>query len=136
LEIPLPDAGARHQLVELYGRGIDLRLEDPDRVVERTVGVTASFVKELMRKASLLAALATAEDVGETIVVTDAEVNAALDELMSEETSLTRRLLGGAASDDSPSRPGTEWLGTYRPGGAGWTSYVEGSEGGVWVDPD
>ncbi len=129
IEIPLPDADARRRLVELYGRGVDLRLADSDRAVERTAGVTASFVKELMRKASLLAALTAGDEAAGTIVVTDAEVNAALDELMSEETSLTRRLLGGAPANASP-RPGTEWLATFDPrdssaGGGVWTSYDE-----------
>jgi hypothetical protein len=118
IEIPLPDAGARRRLVELYGNGVDLRLDDADRVVERSEGVTASFVKELMRKASLLAALAAGDDAAGTIVVTDAEVNAALDELMSEETSLTRRLLGGGGSapgdrGGSSHRPGSEWLAAF-----------------------
>jgi ATPase family protein associated with various cellular activities (AAA) len=126
IEIPLPDADARRRLIELYGRGVDLRLEDPGRVVERTAGVTASFVKELMRKASLLAALGGGEEAG-TIVVTDAEVHSALDELMSEETSLTRRLLGGGGSGETPARPGAEWLSTFDPGAnpsaAGWASY-------------
>jgi AAA+ superfamily predicted ATPase len=122
IEIPLPDADARRRLVELYGRGVDLRLDDPDRVVERTNGVTASFIKELMRKAALGAALASGDDgPSGTIVVTDAEIRAALDELMSEETSLTRRLLGGSPAGES--RPGTEWLGAFEgePGAGGWT---------------
>jgi hypothetical protein len=128
VEIPLPDDEARRRLVDLYGRGIDLRLDDVDTVVERTAGVTASFVKELMRKAALRAALAgdgsagdgastggnrdgASDGEGGGIRVTDEHVSAALDELLSEETTLTRRLLGGAPhEDDAPPRPGTEWL--------------------------
>ena len=56
LEIPLPDDDARRRLIELYGRGLDLRVPDPGQVVAGTAGVTASFIKELMRKAGLLAA--------------------------------------------------------------------------------
>jgi ATP-dependent 26S proteasome regulatory subunit len=112
IEIPLPAEDARRRLIELYGRDIDLRLQDVERVVERTAGVTASFVKELMRKAALLAALGS-EGTGR-ITVSDQVINAALDELLAEETSLTRRLLGGAQrTDGAPSRPGTEWLASF-----------------------
>ena len=114
--------------MELYGRGIDLRLDDPDRVVEQTTGVTASFIKELLRKASLRAALTAApdEEPSDSITVTDVHINAALDELMSEETSLTRRLLGGGRSGEP--RPGTEWLEAFDEEGSsihGWASYEE-----------
>jgi ATP-dependent 26S proteasome regulatory subunit len=105
VEIPLPDAVARRRLIDLYGRGLDLRLDDPDAVVRRTEGVTASFVKELLRKAALVAL----EDGRER--VTDADVSAALDELLSEGATLTRVLLG-SGGDDQP-RPGTEWMGRF-----------------------
>ncbi len=105
VEIPLPDAAARRRLIELYGRGLDLRLEDPGAVVERTEGVTASFVKELLRKAALVAL----EDGREH--VTDADVSAALDELLSEGAALTRVLLG-SGGEDQP-RPGTEWIARF-----------------------
>jgi cell division protease FtsH len=116
IETPLPDADARRRLVDLYGRGIDLHLDDPDRVVQRTEGVTASFVKELMRKAALVAALRS-EGEGR-IRVTDEEVHAALDELLAEETSLTRRLLGGARGRDAADSPATDWL-------VGFTQYED-----------
>src|SRR5262249_22124356 len=89
-------------LLDLYGRGLDLRLEDADAVVERTEGVTASFVKELLRKATLVALEAGREH------VTDADVSEALDELLSEGAALTRKLLG-SGGDDQP-RPGSAWM--------------------------
>jgi hypothetical protein len=67
--------------------------------VRRTAGVPASFIKELLRKAALAAA-----EAGRTHV-TDADVNAVLDELLHETSALTRVLLGaerpgsGAAPD-------------------------------------
>jgi DNA polymerase III delta prime subunit len=105
VEIPLPDADARRRLIGLYGRGLDLRLERPDAVVERTEGVTASFVKELLRKATLVA-LEDGRD-----HVTDADVSAALEELLGEGAALTRVLLG-SGGDDQP-RPGTGWMGRF-----------------------
>jgi len=105
VEIPLPDAAARRRLLELYGRGLDLRLDDADVVVSRTEGVTASFMKELLRKAALVALEAGREH------VTDADVSAALDELLSEGAALTRVLLGSGGQDQP--RPGAEWMGRF-----------------------
>jgi ATP-dependent 26S proteasome regulatory subunit len=105
LHMPLPDDDGRLGLIRLYGGDLELRLEDPDTVVRRTAGVTASFVKELMRKAALIAAL-EADGTGAP-TVTDAHLGEALDELLSDESEMTRALLGGAATS---SRPGNEWL--------------------------
>ena len=56
VELPLPDGEGRRRLLELYGRGLDLGVKDVDGIVERTNGVTASFIKELLRRAALAAA--------------------------------------------------------------------------------
>jgi cell division protease FtsH len=106
VEIALPDDDARRRLIELYGRGLDLRIGDLTRVVERTSGVTASFIKELMRKAAVLAAVA--RDGAGRLAVDDEDVHRALDELLAEENTLTRVLLGGELR--AQRRPGTEWL--------------------------
>ena len=98
VELGLPDAEARGRLIALYGRGLSLQLQDADRVIERTEGVTASFVKELMRKAALVSAQSSDSD--GAIEVTDAHVAEALDELLSERSALTRALLGGSQPAD------------------------------------
>ena len=54
--LPLPDAGARRRLLQLYQGNLDLDLADLDAVIGRTEGVTASFLKELLRRAALNAA--------------------------------------------------------------------------------
>jgi ATP-dependent 26S proteasome regulatory subunit len=70
VEIGLPDAAALRRLIELFGRGLDLRLDSMDSIVAKTNGVAASLVKELLRKA---AAMAADEDNGSgRLVVTDA----------------------------------------------------------------
>ncbi len=56
VELPVPDADARRRLIELYQGRLVLELEDPDAPVRRTEGVTASFLKELLRRAALSAA--------------------------------------------------------------------------------
>lgn len=105
IEIPLPDAAARRRLIELYARGVDLEIANLDQAVARTAGATASFFKELVRKASL-AALEAGRD-----SVSDTDFSSALDELLSDTAALTRALLGHA---DQQERPGTgssrEWL--------------------------
>lgn len=96
VEIALPDAACRRRLLLRYGSGLDLRLERLDGLVARTEGVSAAFVKELLRKAALLAA----EEGGE-LIVTDAHVDRALDEL-SQGGALVGALLGA-------SRPATAY---------------------------
>jgi ATP-dependent 26S proteasome regulatory subunit len=120
VEIPLPDAASRLRLLDIYGRGIELRATDVDHVVERTAGVPASFVKEMTRRATLIAAergsaLTEAED-----------LHAAVDELMAAQEVLTRRLLGTEPRDGEPDdaeRAGDEGgVGAYP--GRGWFAYA------------
>jgi ATPase family associated with various cellular activities (AAA) len=109
-ELPLPDAEARRKLIALYQGSLVLDLSDPDDVITRTDGVTAAFLKELLRRAALLAAGAgPAHDgsgAGPPIRVTDAHLTAALDELLDAQGKLTRTLLGGrSAGQDAVIRP-------------------------------
>jgi len=89
--------------------------------VARTEGVTASFVKELVRKAALIAAR-TDEDQGR-LTVADGHVSEALDALLDEGAGLTRALLGivrdggeAAATLEPPPPPATSWF-AYAPHG-------------------
>jgi hypothetical protein len=71
-----------------------------DTVVARTDGVTAAFLKGLLREAALLAASADAAsdaDGSGPIRVTDTSLEAALDQLLGARSQLTRVLLGGQA---------------------------------------
>ena len=68
-----------------------------------TEGVAASFMKELMRKAALIAAERAPGD--GAIAVTDDDTRTALDELLSERGRLTRALLGGPGSGHRAVRP-------------------------------
>jgi hypothetical protein len=111
-EIPLPDAECRRRLISLYGEGLDLRLEDVGTIVARTDGTSASFIKELLRRATLLAA----EEGGE-LVVTDRHVFEALDELLVAGGTLTMRLLGGEPPPDAASRSWFEDTDPGPPGG-------------------
>jgi ATPase family associated with various cellular activities (AAA) len=97
VEIALPDGPARERLLALYGRGVPLELTGDDiaAAIERTDGVTASFLKELIRRA-LLEAL---HDTGLTNdaglpAVTGAHLARALDDLLDSAQGVTRTLLG------------------------------------------
>jgi hypothetical protein len=82
-------------------------------LIARTEGVTASFLKELLRRAAIYAAEdaagqgpGAAGDVGDAadgpLTVRDAHMNAALDELLDSRSRLTRALLGGYAAQGPP----------------------------------
>lgn len=88
VEVPKPDADCRERLLRLYASGTPLDLPSADRVVAATEGVTASFIKELVRRA----VLRQAEEGGP---LDEAVVQAVLTELMAERQTLTRTILGG-----------------------------------------
>jgi DNA polymerase III delta prime subunit len=98
LEIPLPDEGARMKLVRLYAQDVPLEAADEDDLVVRTDGLTGAFIKELMRQAGLRAAL-------EDRPPHSSDATAALEELLEERSTLTRRLLGQGA-DSANAAPG------------------------------
>jgi ATPase family associated with various cellular activities (AAA) len=93
-ELPLPDAAARRRLIELYQGNLVLDLAGEESIIEQTEGVTAAFLKELLRKAAVLSC--EEDEAGEgPIRVTDAHMAAALDQHVDSRNQLTRMLLGG-----------------------------------------
>jgi ATP-dependent 26S proteasome regulatory subunit len=100
LEIPLPDASARAKLVRLYAEDVPIDTPTEEDLVARTEGLTGAFIKELMRQAALRAALEDREP-------TSRDASAALDELLEERSTLTRRLLGQGADGAHGPRSGT-----------------------------
>lgn len=95
VEVPRPDADARARLLRLYARDVPL---DPDAAadtVRRTDGVTASFVRELVRRAVLAA--------GPTgpVRLDAATLGSTLDDLSAERSTLTAALLGGPSAHPS-----------------------------------
>lgn len=89
IEVPLPDRACRQRLFELYGQGLTLHLEQLPQLLDQTEGVSAAFIRELMRKAVLFAA-----DEGDAMIVEDRHIEEALRELVFEGGELTKRLLG------------------------------------------
>jgi hypothetical protein len=117
--LPLPDAAARRRLLRLYQGSLHIGRSGAAAVVARTDGVTASFIKELLRRAALHAAVQAdgrapapaqgpapasaalnghgagpATGPARTLRVTARHLNRALDELLDSRNDLTRVLLG------------------------------------------
>jgi ATPase family associated with various cellular activities (AAA) len=88
VEFPLPDPAARGRLIALFCRGVDAHLEDRASIVAATEGVSPAFLRELARKATLVAATAGSQQ------VTDEHFREALD-LLARGGSVTRAMLGG-----------------------------------------
>ncbi len=101
-ELPLPDTAARRKLLRLYQGNLIFDGVDIDDVVARTEGVTAPFLRELLRRAALRAAKAGGSDeAAGPIRVTGADVATALDQLLDSRGQLTRVLLGGRKDKES-----------------------------------
>ena len=97
VEIPRPDAARRERLLRLYARGLTIRA-DTAEVAAATDGVTASFIKELIRRTALVSLRA-----GERPPVLRGEYfTALLGEMDGEHHALTRALLGSDERDGEP----------------------------------
>jgi hypothetical protein len=107
--LELPDPEARRALLHLYSGALVVDESRLGSVVERTEGVTASFLKELLRRAALLAADQSSDaaresgpdsgpdmDAGPLAVSAD-QLDAALEELLDTRNAMTRTLLGGSS---------------------------------------
>ncbi|RJK95470.1 ATP-binding protein [Vallicoccus soli] len=113
VELGLPDERARRALLDLYTGSLRVEAGALDRAAARTEGVTASFLKELLRRAAVLAARRDAGGQG-ALDVSGADVDAALDELLDTRNAMTRALLGAG---DGASGPGGSGPGAPGPGG-------------------
>jgi ATP-dependent 26S proteasome regulatory subunit len=93
VHIELPDREARRRLVELYRGGLDVDLGRLDTVLDRTDGVTASFLKELLRRAAVFAADRDGS-VEAPLRVSADDLDAALEDLLHTRNEMTRAVLG------------------------------------------
>ena len=91
IEVPVPDEVGRKKLVQLYGRGLPLGETIVDEAAKRTKGVSAAFIKELMRR---IAQASLARDGGTTVETGD--IKEALDDMLFTGGKLNVKLLGGA----------------------------------------
>jgi ATP-dependent 26S proteasome regulatory subunit len=106
--LDLPDADARRRLFALYRGELDVDESNLDAVIERTEGVTASFLKELLRRAALIAA--EADGGGPRLAVSAGQLDEALDELLDTRNAMTRTLLGGRGAGSPGAQPRPPWM--------------------------
>lgn len=90
IEVPPPDEDCRRRLFALYSQGLTLDINRLDEFINRLSGVSAAFIRELLRKAAVFAAI----DSPGTLVVTDHHIDEALSELLVAGGTLTQSLLG------------------------------------------
>ena len=102
IEFPLPDEECRGRLLELYAGKIPLDKAMLERTVANTKGVSAAFIKELIRRA-----VQAALEHGREGVVEQADMEDALQDLLQSGAALTRSLLGAGSGDGgAPLSPG------------------------------
>lgn len=89
IEFPLPDEDGRRRLVHLYSRGLSVSDAVAEAIARRTDGVSAAFIKELMRRTAQVF-LERGGDGGARL----GDVDAALEEILFAGGALNRTLLG------------------------------------------
>jgi ATP-dependent 26S proteasome regulatory subunit len=92
IEFPLPDEECRYRIFELYCRGLIVKSSDLQKQAGKTAGASPAFIKEYIRKASLIAADSSQN--GDQLVVNDDHFKIAMEELLLYGGDVTRNLLG------------------------------------------
>jgi ATP-dependent 26S proteasome regulatory subunit len=90
IEVPVPDAVCRERLLRLYGGALAIQQEAFEKLVGRTEGVSAAFIKEVARRLAQQSISA-----GHAGRVDSDDLEAVLEEMLSERDGLNLRLLGG-----------------------------------------
>lgn len=101
VEIAAPDEEGRRRLFRLYGAGLGVTQLTDDELspaVRATEGKTATYLREVVRRAALAAAGRTPDA---ALAVDAAGLAGAADELLEDRAALTRALLGSAEEPDA-----------------------------------
>ncbi len=96
IEFPLPDEEGRAKLAKLYARGLEISGEVMSLMVSRTKGVSAAFIKELMRRCAQFQIEISGGD-----TLSQRALDAALEEMLFSGGTLNRRLLGGEGAGEN-----------------------------------
>jgi ATP-dependent Clp protease adapter protein ClpS len=97
IEFPLPDQSGREKLIYLYAGNLKLSTNIVDSIATRTEGVSAAFIKELMRRASQY----YLDDKGST-ELSGRHIDEALQEMLFSGGRLNVKLLGGNEAMGEP----------------------------------
>jgi DNA polymerase III delta prime subunit len=92
IEFPVPDEEGRAKLTKLYARDLQISDDLLNLIVRRTKGVSAAFIKELMRRCAQFQI-----ETSSGKLLTQSALDAALEEMLFAGGALNRRLLGGEA---------------------------------------
>jgi ATP-dependent 26S proteasome regulatory subunit len=92
IEFPLPDEAGRRKLIRLYSAGAAISDDVIAHTARVTEGVSASFIKELMRRAIQFHLECRTDH--NTVQILQNDVDQAIDELLFVGGSLNRTLLG------------------------------------------
>jgi ATP-dependent Clp protease adapter protein ClpS len=93
IEFPTPNDMCRNRLLDLYRGRLDIPQSIRNDIANRTDGVSASFIKELVRRLAQY----SIERGGQMIVDAD-DVDQALNEMLFENNLLNRMVLGGTSN--------------------------------------
>src|SRR5215469_5875589 len=94
IEFPLPNEEGRAKLTKLYARGLEIPEDLTQLIVSRTKGVSAAFIKELMRRCAQFQIEFSCGS-----VLTKKAVDAAIEEMLFVGGTLNRRILGGERAE-------------------------------------
>ncbi|MDD5272807.1 MAG: ATP-binding protein, partial [Methylovulum sp.] len=94
IEFPKPDENCRLRLMKLYGAALTLTPALEGNIANRTQGVSASFIKELMRRLAQYSI-----ERGEDGHINEADVEQALEEMLFTNNLLNRAILGADGVD-------------------------------------
>jgi hypothetical protein len=92
VEIGAPDASGRERLLRLYGADTGVADLDLSATVAATEGLTATYLRELIRRAVIAATVARPDEA--PVRVQAGDLAAAVEQLQSSRAHLTRALLG------------------------------------------
>lgn len=101
VEIAVPDADGRLRLFRLYGRELgvpELTDEELEPACQATGGRTATYIREVVRRAAMAAATAGGSS---ALRVTGPMLEQAANALLADRAALTRSLLGGPDEPDA-----------------------------------
>jgi ATP-dependent 26S proteasome regulatory subunit len=98
IHFPLPDETCRRRLIELYRGRSTLAINDWTNIIEKTTGSSPAFIKELIRKAAIIA---VEETTNGNLTLTDEHLSEAFHEMTSGDGKLTRRITGFSPGADA-----------------------------------
>lgn len=125
VEIGLPDDESRRRLLRLHLHGVAHEAEDVEGVVDRTAGVSAAFIKELVRRATML----SLDDAADPPVLRSVHLERALDDLLEHSAPVLRSMLGAGWEGGAQAAVGSDVPPSWDRPPPGWVRAPSGHDG-------